>query len=73
VIPSDLHVSGAGGLGGLGGLLDGLGGLAGLFPPIPVPLPDLPFNLRIESVRSNGNGIVAAATADHVVLEAGQQ
>ncbi len=70
VIPNDLHVSGAG---GLGDLLDSLGGLAGLFPPIPVPLPDLPFNLRIESVHSDSNGIDLAATADHVVLDAGQQ
>ena len=70
MIPNDLHVSGAG---GLGDLLDGLGGLAGLFPPIPVPLPDLPFNLRIESVHSDSNGIDLAATADHVVLDAGQQ
>ncbi|HZC27522.1 MAG TPA: DUF2993 domain-containing protein [Actinopolymorphaceae bacterium] len=72
VVPGDLHVGG-GGLGDLGGLINDLGGLAGLFPPIPVPLPDLPFNLRIVSVHSDGNSIVASATADHVVLDAGQQ
>lgn len=70
VVPGDLHVSGAG---GVGSLLNDLGGLSGLFPPVPVPLPDLPFNLRIVSVHSDGNGIVASATADHVVLDAGQQ
>jgi hypothetical protein len=68
VIPSDLQVKGT----GFDDLLNGLGGLGGLFPPIPVPLPDLPFNLRITSVRTNGSGIVAAAAADHVVLDTGQ-
>jgi hypothetical protein len=69
VVPVDVHVSGAG---GLGDLLDSLGGLSALFPPIPVPLPDLPFNVRITSVHASGNGILASAAADHVVLDAGQ-
>jgi hypothetical protein len=68
VIPSDLQLKGS----GFDDLLNGLGGLAGLFPPIPVPLPNLPFNLRITSVHANSSGIVAGAAADHVVLETGQ-
>jgi len=68
VVPVDIHVSGPG---GFEDLINNLGGLSGLFPPIPVPLPDLPFNLRITSVRASSNGIVASATADHVALDAG--
>ena len=54
-------------LGGAGGLL---GDLLPAFPPVPVPLPDLPFHVRLTSVRSNDNGIVASASAEHVVLDA---
>jgi LmeA-like phospholipid-binding/FHA domain len=68
VVPSNLQVKGS----GFDDLLNGLGGLSGLFPPIPVPLPDLPFNVRITSVHTNGSGLVAGAAADHVVLETGQ-
>lgn len=68
--PTDLQVEGAG---GLGGLISGLGNLATLFPPIPVPLPDLPFGLRLESVSNDSNGLVVSAAADHIVLESGQQ
>ncbi|HEY7046213.1 MAG TPA: LmeA family phospholipid-binding protein [Jatrophihabitantaceae bacterium] len=68
--PTDLQVDGAG---GLGGLINDLGDLAALFPPIPVPLPDLPFGLRLESVHGDSNGLVVSAAADHIVLDAGQQ
>jgi hypothetical protein len=69
VAPSDLQISGTG---GLDDLISGLGGLAGLFPPIPVPLPDLPFHLRITSAHASGRGISVSAAVDHVVLDAAQ-
>jgi pSer/pThr/pTyr-binding forkhead associated (FHA) protein len=68
VVPSDLQVKGT----GFDDLLNGLGGLSGLFPPIPVSLPNLPFNVRITSVHADSSGLVAGAAADHVVLDTGQ-
>jgi hypothetical protein len=59
--------------GGLpGGLGDLLGSVASAFPPIPVSLPDLPFNLRLTSVQSNATGLVVGGAADSVVLDTGQ-
>jgi hypothetical protein len=68
ITPVSLHVTGGGLLGAAGNLL---GGVLSAFPPVPVPLPDLPFHLRVTSVHSDGNGVVASAAADHVVLETG--
>jgi hypothetical protein len=68
VAPTDLHVNGS----GFDDLINGLGGLTGFFPPVPVPLPNLPFNVRITAVHSNGSGIVASAAADHLVIDTGQ-
>jgi hypothetical protein len=74
VTPKDIHASGSG---GVGDVLDGISGVlnggAQLLPPIPVPLPDLPFNLRLTSVNLAGNGVKASATADHLVLDGTQQ
>jgi hypothetical protein len=53
----------------LNGLLDQLGGVASLFPPIPVPLPDLPFELRITTVRTSADGLDLSATASDIVLK----
>ncbi len=66
VVPSDLHVTGT----GFDDLIGSLGGLFSLFPPIPVPLPDLPFNLRIKSVSANRSGIAVSASIGHIVLDA---
>lgn len=66
LVPSDLHVTGT----GFDDLIGSLGGLFSLFPPIPVPLPDLPFNLQIKSVSANRSGIAVSASIGHIVLDA---
>ncbi|MDQ6850361.1 MAG: LmeA family phospholipid-binding protein [Actinomycetota bacterium] len=72
IAPTSLHITGGGALGGvLGDASSLLSGPLSAFPPVPIPLPDLPFHLRMKSVHSDDNGVVAAATADHVVLDAG--
>lgn len=73
ITPTSLHVSG-GGIGGvLGGVTSSLGDLLSAFPAVPVPLPDLPFHLRLTSVRSEDDALVASAVADHVVLDVGNE
>ncbi|HEY2296711.1 MAG TPA: LmeA family phospholipid-binding protein [Jatrophihabitans sp.] len=69
ITPTSLRVAGGGLPGGLGDLL---GSVASAFPPIPVSLPDLPFNLRLTSVQSNATGLVVGGAADSVVLDTGQ-
>lgn len=71
ITPTSVHVTTGSDLDDIiGGAGDVLGDALSLFPPVPVPLPDLPFNLRLTSVHSDDNGVVAAAAADHVVLPA---
>ena len=70
ITPTDIHASGNGGSNDPLGLPD-LGDLGSIFPPIPVPLVDLPYHLAVTSVRTSGNGIAVSAQADHIVLDAG--
>jgi hypothetical protein len=69
VVPVDVKTSGT----GFDSIIGSLGGLFSLFPPIPVPLPDLPFNLRITSVKASSSGIIASAAADGLVLDTGSK
>jgi hypothetical protein len=72
IAPTALHVAGGGTLGGLlGDAGVGLGGALSAFPAVSVPLPDLPFHLRLTSLHADAGGIVASAAADHIVLNAG--
>jgi hypothetical protein len=64
--PQDIHVTGT----GFDDIINQLGGLLSLFPPIPVPLPNLPFNLRVTGVSANADGVAVSASVDHVVLTA---
>jgi hypothetical protein len=50
-----------------------LDGAGQFFPPVPVPMAGLPFNLRLTSVHVSGNGLKASATADHLVLDGSQR
>jgi hypothetical protein len=65
--PQDIHVNGS----GFDDIIDQLGGLVSLFPPIPVPLPNLPFNLSITGVSANADGVAVSASVDHIVLSTG--
>jgi hypothetical protein len=71
VTPKSLHVSGGG---VLGGVLGDLGGVLGsAFPPIPVPMPNLPFHLRLTSVHTTNDEITVSGAAEHVVLDTGHK
>jgi hypothetical protein len=74
VTPKDIHATGSGDTGDVldevSGVLDGAGQF---FPPVPVPMAGLPFNLRLTSVHVSGNGLKASATADHLVLDGSQR
>jgi hypothetical protein len=67
--PSDVQVSGGDVGDALGNL--GLGDLGSLVPPVPVPLPDLPFSLRLTSVKVHQDSLEASGSAAGVVLDAG--
>jgi hypothetical protein len=72
ISPTSLHVKTGGPLDDiLGDASDVLGDVLSAFPPVPVPMPGLPFNLRLTSVHSDDNGLVASGAADKVVLPAG--
>lgn len=72
ISPTSLHVKTGGPLDDiLGDASDVLGDVLSAFPPVPVPMPGLPFDLRLTSVHSNDNGLVASGAADKVVLPAG--
>ena len=72
ITPTSLHVTTGGPLDDiLGAAGDTLGDVLSAFPPVPVPLPGLPFHLRLTSVHSDDNGLVASGAADKVVLPAG--
>jgi DUF2993 family protein/FHA domain-containing protein len=74
VTPKDVHASGGS---DAGGVLDDVTGVLGdaaqFLPPVPVPLPELPFNLRLTSVDVGRAGVQASATADHLVLDGTQR
>jgi DUF2993 family protein/FHA domain-containing protein len=53
-------------------LPDIAGGILSLLPPVPVPLPNLPFNLRLTSIHTGNNSLQASAAADHLVLDGSQ-
>jgi DUF2993 family protein/FHA domain-containing protein len=70
ITPKNIHATGSGDAGDVlddvSGVLDGAGQF---FPPVPVPMAGLPFNLRLTSVHVNGSGVTASARADHLILD----
>jgi LmeA-like phospholipid-binding/FHA domain len=68
VSPTGLNLGGTATPGDLG-----LGDLASIFPPVPIPFPDLPFHLRLTAVAVRSDGLQASAAADDVVLTTGSK
>ncbi len=74
VSPKDIQASGGGDAGGVLNDVTGvLGDAAQFLPPVPVPLPDLPFDLRLTSVDVGPSGVRASAAADHLHLDGTQR
>ncbi len=74
VTPKNIHATGSGDTGDvLDDISGALDGAAQFFPPVPVPMAGLPFNLRLTSVHVNGSGVTASAAADHLILDSSQR